>query len=284
MLRALRVVTLVLLVVFGGLGILLGVGVDRLRGRDPLAGAGRWAQALWCRTCCRVLGVRLRTTGEGIAPGPVLLLANHISWLDIICLAAMAPVTFLSKSEVRGWPIVGRVASALGTVYIDRGRDRAAERARAAIAESLAAGRRLVLFAEGTTGPGDTVRPFRPRLVQAALDAGTLVQPVTICYRNAAGGACRSVAFLDDQGLLASVWGVAGEAGLEAVVMPHAPLTPEAGRTAVTRESHRRVSEGLNALLDGAALSQSRHMSFPIMRPESTAGDRNGCEHSDRRG
>lgn len=284
MLRLLRVLALLPLVVFGGAGILLAVGVDRLRGRDPLAGAGRRAQALWCRCCCRLLGVRLRTAGEGLAPGPVLLLANHISWLDIVCLAATAPVTFLSKSEVRGWPVVGRVASALGTVYIDRGRERAAERAREAIATSLAAGRRVVLFAEGTTGPGDTVRPFRPRLVQAALDAGTPVQPVTLCYRNAAGGACRSVAFLDDQGLLASVWGVAGESGLEAVIMPHAPLLPDGGRTAVTRESHRRVSAGLAALLAGGGLSQSCHVSVSIMRPEAKPGGCDGSEHSDRRG
>lgn len=284
MLRALRVLALLPLVVFGGAGILLAVGVDRLRGRDPRAGAGRRAQRLWCRACCRLLGVRLRSGGHALAPGPVLLVANHISWLDIVCLAATAPVTFLSKAEVRGWPVVGRVATALGTLYIDRGRERAADRARAAIAGGLEAGQRVVLFPEGTTSAGDSVRPFRPRLYQAALDAGAPVQPVTLCYRHVTGGHCRAAAFLDDQGLLASVWGVAGEPGLEAVVMLHAPLPPQGGRTALARASHERVAAGLAALLAQAPLSQSRHMSFPIMRSESTAGDSDGCEHSDRRG
>lgn len=284
MLRILRVLALLPLVVFGGAGILVAVGVDRLRGRDPLLGAGRRAQRLWCRACCRVLGVRLRGAGYALAPGPVLVVANHVSWLDIVCLAASAPVTFLSKSEVRRWPVVGRVATALGTVYIDRGRERAADRARTAIAGALAAGQRVVLFPEGTTSPGDGVRPFRPRLYQAALDAGAPVQPVTLCYRDAAGGHFRAAAFLDDQGLLASVWGIAGAPGLEAVVMGHPPLPPEGGRTMLARASHGRVTAGLGALLGAPPLSQSRHMAFPIMRAESGAGESNGCEHSDRRG
>lgn len=284
MLRILRVLALLPLVVFGGAGILVAVGVDRLCGRDPLLGAGRRAQRLWCRACCRVLGVRLRSAGRGLAPGPVLVVANHVSWLDIVCLAATAPVTFLSKSDVRRWPVVGRVATALGTLYIDRGREQAADRARAAIAGGLGAGQCVVLFPEGTTSPGDRVRPFRPRLYQAALDAGVPVQPVTLCYRDAAGGHCRAAVFLDDQGLLASAWGIAGEPGLEAVVMGHAPLPPEGGRTALARASHERVAAGLAALTERAPLSRSRHMSFPIMRAESTAGDSDGCEHSDRRG
>ncbi len=135
----------------------------------------RW----WYRRLCRILGLRLAVAGS-LAPG-ILLVANHISWLDIPVLGAQGDVAFLSKAEIRAWPLIGWMAEVLGTLFIHRGANQAR-----GIAEQIAsrarAGRVVVIFPEATTADGSRLRPFHPRLFAAAQESGAWLQPVALRY------------------------------------------------------------------------------------------------------
>ena len=133
----------------------------------------------WHRRLCRTLDLRIVVDGD-LTPG-ALLVANHVSWLDIPVLGAQAELAFLAKSEVRAWPLIGWMAAVAGTLFIDRGGNQAAELS-ARIGERLAAGVPVVIFPEGTTTDGRALARFHPRLLAAGQQAGVRVQPVALRY------------------------------------------------------------------------------------------------------
>jgi len=155
----------------------------------------RW----WHRRACRILGVAVEAAGE--PPNhSALLVANHVSWLDVPVLGGLGSIAFLSKAEVRGWPVMGWLAAAAGTQFIARGSGEAAvvgER----IGNHLANHGCLALFPEGTTTDGSEVRPFYPRLLAAANHADVPVVPVALRYHR--DGALDPVApFVGDETIL----------------------------------------------------------------------------------
>lgn len=165
---------------FGGLALLLLMRpAERIccAGRRPLTGP---FVVRVCRWSLRILGLRHRLEGD-LAPGPVLVAANHVSWLDIFALNACAPVIFVAKLEVATWPGIGWLARATGTLFIARDR-RATATAAAALASRLARGDRLVLFAEGTSSDGLRVLPFRAPMFAGVEAGGVPVQPVSLRY------------------------------------------------------------------------------------------------------
>lgn len=137
----------------------------------------------WHRRACRILGIRVAVTGTAPTDS-ALLVANHVSWLDVPVLGGLGPIAFLSKAEVRAWPLVGWLAAAAGTQFIARGSGQAS-----AVGERI--GNHLVdhgclaLFPEGTTTDGSTVKPFFPRLLAAASASGVPVVPVALRYERA---------------------------------------------------------------------------------------------------
>ena len=160
---------------------------------------GRWKLArrlplLWHRIACRVAGFRVRIVGEPSTAHPLLIVANHQSWSDIMALGRIMPLSFIAKSEVAGWPAFGLLAKLQRTVFVEReARRRTGEQANA-IAGRLNAGDVMVLFAEGTTSDGNGVLPFRTALFGAAQAAlrtseahAVTVQPVAIAYVSANG-------------------------------------------------------------------------------------------------
>ncbi len=153
------------------------VALPRALGLRPigLAALTRW----WYRRLCRILGLRLTVTG-GLAPG-ILLVANHISWLDIPVLGAQGDIAFLSKAEIRAWPLIGWMAEVLGTLFITRGANQARDIADQ-IARRARAGQVVVIFPEATTADGTQLRPFHPRLFAAAQESGSRLQPVALRY------------------------------------------------------------------------------------------------------
>jgi 1-acyl-sn-glycerol-3-phosphate acyltransferase len=192
-------------------------------GRLIPAGVVRW----WCRAVVRASGVRVRLSGAA-APttGGVLLVANHISWLDIPLLAAVRPARMLAKSEVRQWPVAGRLTARGGALFIERDRLRALPDTVARIADALRGGAAVAVFPEGSTWCGRAQGPFRRAVFQAALDAGVPVQPVSLRYRLADGGSSTAPAFIGDDSLLTSVWRVVSARGLTAEVEVPAPIPP----------------------------------------------------------
>ena len=146
------------------------------------------------RFVCRLLGVRVRTTGAPVAGRPLLIVANHASWLDISIITSRAPVVFVAKSEIARWPFFGLLAKLQRTVFVERDRRQKTGEVNAQIAQRLADGDPVLLFGEGTAGDGNRVLPFRTALIGAARDAiaavgndSVWIQPLSIAYVSQQG-------------------------------------------------------------------------------------------------
>ena len=172
----------------------------------------------WSCAVLRSLGVGVQTQGR-LDPEPQMLVANHVSWLDVIVLLALFPhARFVSKAEVRHWPMVGRLAVGAGAFFVERRRPRQTSHSVDAIAAALAAGETVTVFPEGTTSDGHAVLPFRASLLQAALLAEVPVRPVALRYADAHHPVSRSAPYIDDDTMLGSLWRTARSEGLLAHV------------------------------------------------------------------
>jgi len=162
---------------------------------------------VWSREMLARLGVRLEVMGTATLQGPLLLVANHISWLDITSLHAARFCRFVSKADVARWPLIGALATGVGTLFIERTSRRDAMRVVHHMADSLRAGEVLAVFPEGTTSDGVQLLPFHANLLQSAIAAGAPVQPVALQFIDSRSGE-RSLApcYVGDDTLLGSVW------------------------------------------------------------------------------
>lgn len=196
----------------------------RLPGRRAFAALG------W-RLLLRGFWVRVVVRGQPLAGPGVLFVPNHVSWMDIPVLASLLDTAFVAKGEMRGWPVLGALARAYGCLFVDRERRGEAGVQAAALADHLER-RPIVLFAEGTTGLGLGVLPFRSSLfalVPGVAEGTERVQPVTLRYRRANGERLsaqqqRQVAWIDDDELLPNALGLARMGGLVAEVWFEAPV------------------------------------------------------------
>jgi len=154
----------------------------------PLVGDARRLRfrARWATRLLRILGIRLEADLTHAAPG-VLLVANHISWLDILVINAVLPAAFVSKEEIRHWPVIGSLAVRNDTVFLRRGSRGHARIINAEIAGLLAQGKHVAVFPEGTTTDGHSLLHFHAALLQPALAAGRPVLPLAISYWEADG-------------------------------------------------------------------------------------------------
>ena len=178
-----------------------------------------WAAAMLVR-----LGVQLEVSGTPPHAGPVLLVANHISWLDIVVLHAARHCRFVSKSDVKHWPLVGTLATGAGTLYIERASRRDAMRVVHQMAQALKDGEILAVFPEGTTGDGTTVLPFHANLIQAPISAHAPVLPVALQFVDGRTGApSRAVSYVGDESLLGSIWRTLCARELRALVVYGTP-------------------------------------------------------------
>ncbi len=161
----------------------------------------------WSAHALKVLGVELAVHGSPPVLGPVLVVSNHVSWLDILVINAARPCRFVSKADVKAWPLVGRLVEEAGTLFIEREKRRDAVRVVHHLAESLRAGDVLAVFPEGTTGDGSAVLPFHANLLQAALSAHSPVLPVALRYVDAKDGELHAApTYVGDTTLVASIW------------------------------------------------------------------------------
>ncbi|MEO1575497.1 MAG: lysophospholipid acyltransferase family protein [Pseudomonadota bacterium] len=155
--------------------------------------AARWARlqrlfSSWAQGLLRILNVTLVTEGD-LPDQPGLLICNHLGYLDIVVLAATLRATFVSKSEVASWPFLGFVVTLLGTIYIDRSRRHDVARVNELIAEALARGRTVIVFAEGTSSDGTDVLPLRPSLLDSGQHGRHPVYYARLDYQTPLGAA-----------------------------------------------------------------------------------------------
>ncbi|MDP3700921.1 MAG: lysophospholipid acyltransferase family protein [Hylemonella sp.] len=179
---------------------------------------------VWSRTMLVRLGIRLQVQGDATLSGPLLLVANHISWLDITSLHAARFCRFVSKADVQAWPVIGALASGVGTLFIQRESRRDAMRVVHHMAERLRAGDVLAVFPEGTTSDGVDLLPFHANLLQAAIAAGVPVQPVALQFIDTHSGE-RSLApcYVGDDTLLGSIWRTVRARGITVCIVFGAP-------------------------------------------------------------
>jgi 1-acyl-sn-glycerol-3-phosphate acyltransferase len=218
------------------------------------------------RTICHLLGVRIRLIGN-FASGPALIVANHVSWLDICVVTAIAPVVFVAKREVSTWPVFGLLARLQRSVFIDRTRRSATVAANRAIGERLADGDRVVLFAEGTSSDGNRVLPFRSSLIAAVeITAGKTapsdiaIQPAAIAYTAGNGVPLGRrhrprVAWYGDLDLLPHLAAIIRRGAIDVTVSAGEPIRADTvvDRKATARELEAQVRHLMVAALRGAS-------------------------------
>ncbi len=160
---------------------LLAVPVQAVLLICPGRGKERFARVYW-RGVARILGLKLRVIGELTTSRPVVFIANHSSWLDIVALGAVLPACFIAKGDVAGWPVIGAIARLGRTIFVSRARDTVVREQRE-LEGRLAGGDNIILFPEGTTSDGNRVLPFASAFLTLAFcPANPAVQPVTIVY------------------------------------------------------------------------------------------------------
>ncbi|MFE7411889.1 lysophospholipid acyltransferase family protein [Streptomyces laurentii] len=247
----------------------------------PLPATGRLLLVrVWCRTVLAAFGVRVRVTGRP-APGsgPLLVVANHVSWLDVPLLAAVLPGRMLAKREVRDWPVFGPLAALGGTLFVDRDRIRALPGTVGALGAVLAGGGRAVVFPEGTTWCGRAQGEFRPAVFQAARDTGTDVLPVRIVYTPAG-----RTAYVGADTLGTSLWRIARTRRLVAEIRVREPIPParhpdrralaRAAHTAVTTEPGEPTEPGERANPAAPAVRNDGPARSPVPAQSAVASDR----------
>lgn len=173
-----------------------------------------------------MLGIELRNAGAGkTASVPSgMLVANHISWLDIFVINAFAPAAFVSKDDVRNWPLIGWLCTRTETIFLERGSRAAAQRARETMVAQLQAGAHVTVFPEGTTSAGDRVLPFHAALFQGAIDARMPVLPLALRYLDADGQPSRAPAYDGDITLMQCLLAIVRAGGLVAEIRILSPL------------------------------------------------------------
>jgi 1-acyl-sn-glycerol-3-phosphate acyltransferase len=202
----------------------------------------RW----WSAKMLRVLGVDHVVDGEpAIAAG--LIVANHVSWLDIMAVHAVVPeARFVSKADVKAWPLVSRLVDAGGTLYLERERKRDALRVVHAVAASLTAGQTVAIFPEGTTSTGHGLLPFHANLLQAAVATASSVQPIALRYSDSTHAVSEAVEFVGRTTILESLWGTACGDG---IVVRLAVLPARDASGADRRELARRLQADIASAL-----------------------------------
>ncbi|WOI45828.1 lysophospholipid acyltransferase family protein [Acidovorax sp. BLS4] len=210
--------------------LVTGLGTVALRfPRMPESEQHARVQA-WSRQMLVHAGITLDVRGTPAPHGPVLLVANHLSWLDITVMHAARHCRFISKSDIKGWPLVGTLATAAGTLYLERSSRRDAVRMVRLMQEALARREVLAVFPEGTTADGTALLPFHANLLQAAVAADAPVQPVGLCFVERATGAPTTAPnYVGDDTLVGSLWRTLTADALVAVVH-YGPLQQAQGR------------------------------------------------------
>ena len=194
----------------------------------------------WSTGLLRIFGLRPRRIGRPV-PGGVLILANHVSWIDITLLHSQHVVGFVAKAEISRWPLIGWLARRSGTIYHQRGSNASLLGVQQRMVQRLREGRAVGVFPEGGTGNGSTIRVFHARILQAAVEAVAPVQPVALRF-GAGGSAQAQVAFAAGESFVHNFFRLLGDPGRIAEVHFLQPLPPQdGGRRAMAELARARI-------------------------------------------
>jgi 1-acyl-sn-glycerol-3-phosphate acyltransferase len=188
----------------------------------------------WARAALMALDVRV-SAPEVRVPAGTLLVANHVSWLDVLAINALQPAAFVCKDEIRRWPLIGRLAAESESVFIRRGSPNDARRVKGELARRLAAGEVVALFPEGTTTDGAQVLAFRGALLQAAIDAGAPLLPLALRYEDDARFLSSAAPFIGETSFLCSLLRIAAAPSVNLRMAFGKPITGDERRALAAR-------------------------------------------------
>ena len=227
------------------LGTLLASWIElneRLRHRDLLPQRQRLTRWFLARLA-NALPFRVRVEGE-LPQQPMLWVANHVSWSDIPLLGALTPLSFLSKAEVRDWPVAGWLANKAGTLFIRRGSGDSSQ-VNQQLAAHLQQERHLLIFPEGTTTDGTALRTFHGRLLSSAIDSGVPLQPVAIRYLRD-GQPCPIAPWVGDDGMLDHLLRMLSSDIAEVEIRLLSPLSSQdSSRNQLARQAQEAIARAL---------------------------------------
>lgn len=172
----------------------------------------------WSTNLLRICGIRVDVIGQPLHTGSGLLIANHVSWIDIFVLCSQRATIFVAKREIRKWPVLGWLVALVGTIFIERGNRKAVTNTGQQMAQRFDRGQLVGLFPEGTTSEGMDVLPFHAGLFEPALQSGVAIQPVALRYRLR-GQRSSFAAYVGDETLASNAWRVLGESGVSVDVV-----------------------------------------------------------------
>jgi 1-acyl-sn-glycerol-3-phosphate acyltransferase len=223
-----------------------GLAIIRLR-FGAYSAAQRHARIQWWSAkLLRLIGITLHAQGAP-RPGAKLVVSNHVSWLDIAAIHAVIPEAhFVSKADVKQWPLIGRLVAGAGTLFIEREKKRDALRVVHQMAEALLSGDTVAVFPEGTTGDGRTLLPFHANLLHAAVTTSTPVQPVVLRFFDAEHAISPLAEFLGETTLAQSAWNFVCARGLNVEVrVLTAQATAHADRRALAAHLRETIAAEL---------------------------------------
>lgn len=221
---------------------------------------------VWHLIATRLVGIRVHQAGRPAIQRPLLITSNHASWVDITVVGSLMPLSFIAKSEVSGWPVFGLFAKLQRTVFVNRTRRTETGKVADAIAERMAQGDAMVLFAEGTSNDGNCVLPFKSALLGAATrslgeEDTVWVQPLSVAYRSLSGLPMGRqfrphVAWYGDMELAGHLWGIFKEGDLDVIVTWGEPVrvNAETNRKVLTRDLETQVRGMTAAALRAGAV------------------------------
>ncbi|MEO8040762.1 MAG: 1-acyl-sn-glycerol-3-phosphate acyltransferase [Betaproteobacteria bacterium] len=210
----------------------------------------------WCRDVLRLLGIRLTVVGRmpaNPAPRGLLLVCNHVSWVDTLAIHAVVPCGFLAKASVGRWPVIGRLIRKTGGVFVQRSNPFDLQRALETMDHALAQGRSICVFPEGTTTDGAAVRPFSTLVFELSAQRDLDVLPIGLRYRQH-GAPTRLPAWIGDEAFLPSLLRIAGAEGIVVELVPGDPLPRNADRTRAAVAARVRIAELAGIALTADAL------------------------------
>jgi 1-acyl-sn-glycerol-3-phosphate acyltransferase len=206
----------------------------------------------WARRMLWILGVQAHVATAPSLPGGALLVCNHVSWLDIYLIYAAQRVHFVSKSEVRAWPVAGWLAHKTGTLFLERGRRADTARVNAEMRTLMESGAWVAVFPEGTTSDGRGLRRFLPSLLQPAVELNCPIVPAALRYRTLDGEYSATPAYIDEMSLWQSLMKIVSEPGLIAELHFGEPIQPNGHRRELAAQAENAVAKLLGLTTSGS--------------------------------
>lgn len=237
-----RIYRLIALLLFVLLGVVLTMLVSPPGKSGPPGALHTRLRQWWMKLATRIIGLRLRVAGKEHS-GAALWVANHVSWLDIPVIGGSGNIEFLSKAEIRQWPVIGWLAEKSGTLFIHRGGKNASQNAAGKISQRILGGRNVLVFPEATTTDGCDVRRFHARLFAPVIDHKLDVQPISIRYLDHQNRRHSKAPFIDNERFLPNLMTILGEPSItvEVTFLPVLPSTGFSARKPLADQAHAQI-------------------------------------------